>query len=125
MNKTAAASASVPPSARAAGKRRKDDIAQVTADELEPWIDRCVVMAARARQLANHFRSCDYPDEGAYIDAHWDASVASPTQQYQRLQTKARWAIASAKDGRPAYDRVIKIFKALKKEVDAVVGDSK
>ena len=38
---------------------------------------------------------------------------------------KARSAIASAKDGRPAYDRVIKIFKALKKEVDAVVGDSK
>ena len=36
-----------------------------------------------------------------------------------------RWAIASAKDDRPAYDRVIKTFKALKKEVDAVVGDSK
>ena len=68
---------------------------------------------------------CLSEEGGAYIDAHWDASVASPTQQYQRLQVKARSAIASAKDGRPAYDRVIKIFKALKKEVDAVVGDSK
>ena len=33
--------------------------------------------------------------------------------KYQRLQVKARWAIAEAKDGRPAYDRVIKTFKAL------------
>ena len=100
-----------------------DDIAQVTADELDEWIDRCVVMAKRARQLANHFRSCDFPDEGAYIDANWDTSIASPNAQYRRLQSEARWAIASAKDDRPAYDRVIKTFKALKKEVDAVVGE--
>ena len=32
-------------------------------------------------------------------------------------------AIAEAKDGRPAYDRLMKTFKALKKEVDAVVGE--
>ena len=51
---------------------------------------------------------------------HCDLTPSCPP-----LQVKARWAIASAKDGRPAYDRVIKIFKALKKEVDAVVGDSK
>ena len=102
-----------------------DDIAQVTADELDEWIDRCVVMAKRARQAANVFRSNDFPDEGAYIDANWDTSIASPNAQYRRLQSEARWAIASAKDDRPAYDRVIKTFKALKKEVDAVVGDSK
>ena len=102
-----------------------DDIAQVTADELDEWIDRCVVMAARARQLANVFRSCDFPNESAYIDANWDASVASPTAQYQRLQTKARHAIAEAKDGRPAYDRLMKTFKELKKEVDALLDDSK
>ena len=61
--------------------------------------------------------------EGAYIDANWDTSIASPNAQYRRLQSEARWAIASAKDDRPAYDRVIKTFKALKKEVDAVVGE--
>ena len=82
-------------------------------------------MAKRARQLANHFRSCDYPDEGAYIDAHWDASVASPTAQYQRLQVEARKSKARVKDGRAAYDRLMKTFKALKTEVDAVLDDSK
>ena len=82
-----------------------DDIAQVTADELDEWIDRCVVMAKRARQAANVFRSNDFPDEGAYIDANWDTSIASPNAQYRRLQSEARWAIASAKDDRPAYIR--------------------
>ena len=102
-----------------------DDIAQVTADELDEWIDRCVVMAKRARQAANVFRSNDFPDEGAYIDANWDTSIASPNAQYKRLQSEAREAIAQAEDGRQAYDCLIKTFKALKKEVDAVVGDSK
>ena len=48
----------------------------MTADELDEWIDRCVVMAKRARQAANVFRSNDFPDEGAYIDANWDTSMA-------------------------------------------------
>ena len=55
-------------------------------------------MAKRARQAANVFRSNDFPDEGAYIDANWDTSIASPNAQYKRLQSEARWAIASAKD---------------------------
>ena len=62
---------------------------------------------------------------GSYIDAHLDATVSSPTAQYNRLQAEARKIKAQAKDSRAAYDKLMKTFKALKKEVDAVLGDNK